>query len=447
MNSPTSASPQRSRPDPRAFVIASIAGVVTLALVIGLGIVLGRTNFSLPNASNTMPYPVLDEAWANGTTQKWTTTIDPDSLVMGAGNHLIAVGQYGTANTTLTAYTLGSKAPEQAWTATADTSADTTVGGDQNPAPAFLRWGERTLVHDTTLYDLETGATSQAPWPAGSSLVVAGDVAIACATDNTCSGYKEGESVVAWTTSLLDATNTIILDPPRELNVLQRGNSRYAIVGYHAVVDIDTGRTLSFDLPVETNEGWAVGSARDGWAVRLPVKNAEPGTVKIITYGLDGGSSVAQYDGNPPWRYPDQSWLLRLREMRSLDDFVKVWVEQDTSSIPGVVTYDSQATCVLSVQPTSGQNITMPNINGGQGMNSCIKDVFSSRRGEVIIASTVDAVNSYSFNVMFNASSGQQIAFEGMDPKNGAVFLLADRKTIIGYSPRDGSLIGYAPAD
>ena len=46
---------------------------------------------------------------------------------------------------------------------------------------------------------------------------------------------------------------------------------------------------------------------------------------------------------------------------------------------------------------------------------------------------------------MYNAATGEQIVFEGMDPANGATFTVAAPKQIIGYSPTDGTLTGYTP--
>lgn len=49
------------------------------------------------------------------------------------------------------------------------------------------------------------------------------------------------------------------------------------------------------------------------------------------------------------------------------------------------------------------------------------------------------------FSLMYDAKTGEQITFEGMDPASGASFTVVDPRQIIGYSPSDGTLTSYAP--
>ena len=70
-----------------------------------------------------------------------------------------------------------------------------------------------------------------------------------------------------------------------------------------------------------------------------------------------------------------------------------------------------------------------------------------SDKAKVVTTGMRQVTNEIPFSLMFDSATGERIAFEGLDPDNGAVFDVAAPKQIIGYSPADGTLISYKPAN
>ena len=310
MSPPAPAPDHRPHLDLRTAVIAVLIGALTLGGVVGGGLLAaGDTNYAQPPTTDRTRSPTPSDSWASGSTQQWSTAIDPGASIFTSPDHLFSVKTDGenTQSSTLTAYTMDDSGPSAAWTATVDTTGDSvaTNGAKNNPTiyPAFLTWGKNTLIHGTTLYDITTGDTTDAPWPTDAVPVVAGDTVIAC-QKTTCAGYREGDTTPAWSSAVNDPVKGlpansetdiaagIINDAHNYAIVYTRGDARYAIIAHHYVFNIDTGEFINFSVPEENPAVYAVTSTTEGWAISSAHFDVLSGTSKewhMSFYDIDGG--------------------------------------------------------------------------------------------------------------------------------------------------------------
>lgn len=61
------------------------------------------------------------------------------------------------------------------------------------------------------------------------------------------------------------------------------------------------------------------------------------------------------------------------------------------------------------------------------------------------MASIPARLESNSFSFLFNASTGEQIAFEGIDVNAGGQLTLVRPDLIVGYDPATGTVRAFAP--
>ena len=103
--------------------------------------------------------------------------------------------------------------------------------------------------------------------------------------------------------------------------------------------------------------------------------------------------------------------------------------------------------CGQSISMTEGATIDLTGFD--KNVFPCFNDETTqvSDSAKVVMVGTAQMTNKTPFSLMFDSATGERIAFEGLDPDNGAVFDVAAPKQIIGYSPADGTLIGYKPAN
>ena len=202
---------RRGRParGPCAIIAAVVAGVVTLAAVIGIGWIVSANRRAISGAEDLQGRPPVS-GWAAGAVQSWQTQIDGGAEVFSAGDRVLALTRKTARDSaaTLTAYTIEDGGLSEAWTTTADLSR----GALTQDYPQFVRWGDHHLIHGSTVIDLTTGDTSSGPWPADEQPMVAQDVVIACSTDNNCAAWREGSDEQLWNISIENVSAFIGLD-------------------------------------------------------------------------------------------------------------------------------------------------------------------------------------------------------------------------------------------
>ena len=477
MSMPAPVPGHRARTDPRTVIIAVIVGALTLGgVVVGGRLVAGGVNYAQPpttgDEEGTEEDNALSDLWADGAAQQWSTTIDPEASIFTSPDHLFSVKTAGdnAQASTLTAYTMDGSGLSQAWTATVDTSADSVANSnaDNNPKiyPSFLVWGKNTLIHGRTLYDITTGTTSDAPWPADAVPVVVKDtdkdaneeMVVAC-QQSTCAGYHEGDTEPAWSSIVHDTLAglpTQTLDAAAHLTQLTAYNytelvtiagSRYALIATQYVINIDTGEVLSFSVPNDPPGVYAIGYADESWIIisnHYNVIKRAPEQAYISFYDPSGGepisteTAILPSSDTHPLTYPRPS---------TKEDYRNLWVRNDYSTLAGSTTTTEldKRDCLQKIDMSNGTTINLSDLD--KSTFPCFDDRATSvsSNAKVVTVGMKQVTNATPFSLMYNTTTGEQVTFEGMDPSSGAAFTTVGPKQIIGYSPADGTLISYTP--
>ncbi|WKR23132.1 hypothetical protein AIF0345_3104 [Actinomyces israelii] len=447
------------------MVIAVIVGALTLSgVVVGGRLIAGDVNYARPpRVEENLDSDAPSDSWAGGAARQWSTTIDAGASVFTTPDHLFSVKTGDDPQTsTLTAYTMNGSGVTQAWTAAVDTSADSVAvsGAEDNPIyPSFLLWTKNTLIHGRTLYDITTGATSDAPWPADAVPVVVKDegVVVAC-QQTTCAGYREGAAEPAWSSTVHDAVPgspaqtdaaariTKMVDP-NYTNAVSLADAKYVIIAYHYVINIDTGQVVDFSVPDNPPGVYSIGHTDEGWSIAstyFDVAAKSPTQWHLSFYGPAGGEPTSTQDTPDP---PDTTYPLYYPRTPTKDDHRRMFLHHDYSTLAGSVTAaeENKKLCVQKIEMSNGTTIDVTGLD--KNAFPCLEREATkvSTNGDVVMVGMRQVTNAVPFSLMYNAATGEQIAFEGMDPASGATFTVAAPKQIIGYSPTDGTLTGYTP--
>ena len=454
---PTPTPDRRARFNLRTAVIAALAGALTLVTVIG-GVLLitGGTNYARPSRIDYPYYAVPSDSWANGSTKQWTSTIDTDASIFTSADHLFSVKPDGdgTQNSTLTAYTMSDSGVSKAWSTTVDTSKDSVAGlsAKNNPVyPAFLIWGKNTLIHGRNIYNITTGDTSDAPWPEDAVPVVAGDVVVAC-QKTTCAGYREGNTSSMWSTAVNDPSTFSEQSTDVAENILKYGQhyetvqvfsgEKYATIAGLYAINISTGKMVEFTLPEKKTSQYITVSTDKGWSVVS--KDKATGEWHISFYEENGGDPTS----TDTLRRDFDTQPIYLPGPRSAQGFRSLWVDDDPASLAGTINFTSEGDkeCAKTISMTNAAAIDLTGFDTTTFPCFDQDDTQVSDHAKVVTVGMKQSVNAAPFSLMYDAATGQQIDFEGMDPNSGAVFAFVDSKKIVGYSPADGTLTSYKPS-
>ena len=470
MSLPAPGPGRRARTDLRTVIIAVIVGALTLSgVVVGGRLAARGVNYAQPPLTGEEEAEegnALSDLWADGASQQWSTTIGAEASVFTTPDHLFSVttGDDPQAST-LTSYTMDGSGLSQAWTATVDTSADSVAvsNADNNPTsyPSFLLWGKNTLIHGRTLYDITTGATSDAPWPADAVPVVIKNegMVIAC-QQSTCAGYHEGSTEPAWSSIVHDAVSGIptqTLDAAARITTMTAYNytglvsmadSKYVIIAHHYVINIDTGEVLSFSVPDTPPAIYNIGHTDEGWMITstyYDVLANSPGQWHLSLYGPAGGEPTSTQDMPDP---PDATYPLHYPRTPTKDDYLRLFLDNDYSTLAGstTATKDDKKSCVQNINMSNGTTIDVSALDKSTFPCFDREATSVSSNAAVVTVGMKQVTNATPFSLMYNAETGQQIEFEGMDPNNRATFTTVSPTQVIGYSPADGTLTSYTPS-
>ena len=428
---------RRNRPThgPRAIIAAVVAGVITLTAVIGIGWIVSAPRRAISGAENLQGlFPV--SGWTAGAAQSWQTQIDGGAEVFSAGDRVLALTRKTARDSaaTLTAYALGDDGMSEAWTTTVDLSQGTLA----QDRPQFLRWGDHHLIHGSTVIDLTTGGTSSGPWSAGEQPIVAQDVAITCSANDNCTAWREGSDEQLWNISIENVSALIGLDNNSQ-TVYRREGVRYVILAFHSAVNLDTGELVSFDLP--SLKSYYLVAAADGWVVH----STGSGSV-VYAFGPEGGEAIDTYTDE----HDDESIAFWVPDPLPLSAYRAAWRDGDTSNIAVRFTPDSDE-CIPRIDVVGGASITMPELKSTNDSNvlttkrTCISRLRLTADRSLLMASIPARLESNSFSFLFNASTGEQIAFEGIDVNAGGQLTLVRPDLIVGYDPATGTVRAFAP--
>ena len=470
---PEPAPTRRARTGLRTVVIAVLAGALTLGAVIGGTLLATGGTIYAQQASIHTHSVTPSDSWATGSTQLWSTTIDTDASVFTSPGHLFSVKTDGdnAQASALTAYTMSDSGLSQAWSASVDTTGDSVAerGADNPLYPAFLIWGKNTIIHGRTLYDITTGSTSDVPWPTDAVPVVAGDTVVAC-RKTICAGYSESQSGFAqsveagsgplWSTAVESAINAvpglsatendaaggITREGGNYVPVITLSGANYVIIAHHYVINIDTGQALTFDVPEEDPAIYAIVSTDSGWAIRSAYYDLAASSAKeahLSFYDIGGGKPTSTQTIQ---RSLNEDQAMSFPRPMPVKYWEKLFVDNDTSSTAGTnasTTVDNKL-CVQSISMTDAATIDLSGFDT-TAFPCFDQDAIQLSDHAKVVAVGMKQVTGAPFSLMYDAKTGEQITFEGMDPASGASFTVVDPRQIIGYSPSDGTLTSYAP--
>ena len=435
---------RRGRParGPRAIIAAVVAGVVTLAAVIGIGWIVSANRRAISGAEDLQGRPPVS-GWAAGAVQSWQAQIDGGAEVFSVGGRVLALTRKTERDSaaTLTAYTLttGSGSDDglsEAWTTTVDLSQGTLA----QDHPQFLRWGDHHLIHGSTVIDLTTGGTSLGPWSASEQPIVAQDVVIACSTNDSCTAWREGSDEQLWNISIESASTLVGLDNNSQ-TVYQREGVRYIILAFHKAVNLDTGEMVSFDLP--SLESYYLVSAADGWLVH---STSASGSV-VYAFGLEGGAAIDTYPDNDLKNHDKNSVTFMAPDPLPLSAYRAVWRDGSTNNVTARFVPESDD-CIPQIDVVDGASITMPDLTSTNDPNvlttkrTCISRLRLTADRSLLLTATSTQLG---FSFLFNAATGEQITFEGVDVNAGGQLILVRPDLIVGYDPATGTVRAFTP--
>ena len=430
---------RRNRPThgPRAIIAAIVAGVITLTAVIGIGWIVSAPRRAISGAENLQGlFPV--SGWTAGAAQSWQTQIGGGAEVFSTSSHILALTRKTARDSaaTLTAYTIEDGGLSEAWTTTADLSR----GALTQDYPQFVRWGDHHLIHGSTVIDLTTGGTSSGPWSAGEQPIVAQDVAITCSANDNCTAWREGSDEQLWNISIENVSALIGLDNNSQ-TVYRREGVRYVILAFHSAVNLDTGELVSFDLP--SLESYYLVSAADGWLVH---STSASGSV-VYAFGLEGGAAIDTYPDNDLKNHDKNAVTFMSPEPLPLSAYRAVWRDGSTSNVTARFVPESDD-CIPRIDVVGGASITMPELKSTNDSNvlttkrTCISRLRLTADRSLLLTAVSTQLG---FSFLFNAATGEQIDFEGIDVNAGGQLMLVRPDLIVGYDPATGTVRAFAP--
>ncbi|MBW3068315.1 MULTISPECIES: hypothetical protein [unclassified Actinomyces] len=437
----------QDRLSPRAIGTAILAGLLAFGVVLGGGLALGRgKDYATPAATDLVTYISPSPDWTAGAEQTWTTTVAANAQVITVPGHLLTLETGDNpADATLTAYALSDSGAAKSWSAQVDASTDAGDTGDDFDIPmkpAYLMWGKNTLIHDTTLYDLDTGETREAPWSSSDGVMIAEDIAMACASGGKCTAYREDQpDTPQWTATMEYPERYFQYVSNFYQTVFVRDGQRYCILGSRTIHNIDTGERVPLTIPVpeENIVGYGTYATTDGWMIYLTdFSNRNT----VYAFPPEGGEPIDSYaDSEAGANNQSSVSTYRARSQAELKDR---FADGSTETLLGIVNRDDN-NCAQSVEVIDKRTIEVTQFTDDL---SCLSAIHISEDRTVMTAGlgAADAQDVLTFRLMYNADTGEEITFPGMDTSSGALFDLVAEDYAIGYDPATGTLIGYRPA-
>ena len=442
MTAPPPGTAPRVRPAYSAttIIIAALAAALTLSTIVAVGWSTSSEMRARLRASDIMPYPIAAPQWAQGAAQAWSSTVAADAEIIHAGDRVIVLERSSNKDpeAVLTSYAITDTGLNQEWMSTADLSKGTVDD------PEFLLWNG-DLVRGSTLIDLDTGESSQAPWGENAMPHLANRLLITCEDSGSCSAWSNEDGITTvWTTSIEPRSGAKYSDMYGALTVHERSGTRYIRITPAVVVDLDTGRKL--DLQVPAVDYPAIISLSDGWAVLA--KDSEDRWV-IHTYSLGSKKSKDSFPSALPLTSSEA--LIYAPKPRPLTDIDTIWKKGDVSIIPVAASLDSNG-CATELKVSGGPSMTLPSLSQDSDTvlssrpEVCLKEIRVNTDASIITVGAQDQLDPSSFVLMYDASSGEQINFDGIDPAAGGNLMLIDSSTIVGYDPVSGTVRSFKPS-
>lgn len=425
-----------------AVLAAVLAGCLTLASVLGVGWWSSANQRASRGSTSVSGTLSPSGSWTHGTKLEWSSVLGLGMELLAAGERVVTVQrtQARDTNTILTAYKVTSSGLEDLWSTTVDLSKGTpnpSWASSSAPNYEFLVWGD-TLVHGTTLINLDNGTASTAPWPENDIPLIAGDTAISCTAPSsasaatTCTAWKAGSEEPLWT---IEAPNAGLMPGRGYIRVENRQAGRYVILSGSTVVNLDTGQKL----PLGSGKGLAL-SAADGWLVyRFASKDGDKPTLDAFT--LDGTAADSYQSSLDDTPIPSQWGALSLAQIKG------IWT--GAGRAPAYIGLDDASGCITRITFGSGAVLQAPELAQKSSLDStdqrCVFTVTVSNDNSVLVTRSNDLLANQSIAGMYATADGEEITFEGIDPKTDDTLMMITPELLLGYDPDTGRLSCYGP--
>ena len=434
MYAPPAPAPKKHR------LLKVVAIVLPIILVLGAGGVaawyfLGRSEAYLGST-----YVTPSGAWANGADKAWSFDVDPHEDPYVFGDYLVIVDK---GSDTLTAYSPLGDNMKEAWKTTID---DGDFSSSYDASSVLLKWGDKTLVHKSTLIDLKTGETSKAPWGESNPVLIVGDIAISCKESDKCTAWGANKKQ-KWSRKISGAGSRFESLDMFNATFLVKDEQRYLAL-FNAVINIDNGETLFLGGGSKIDSDLVTWYFQDGWGTLDLEGDSESDSsssadreYKVTVYDFKGKKQGGYRETLPA----HENVVEEDKKLPTAEEHRAYFKDQDFSDASLTAKSNSDG-CITRIKPKQGSSINVPKADTNSIFSGCPSSAKSSEDGRIVKLMVMNRGDANTITALINVKTGKEIKFSGIDLENEDTLIIAKPDLIIGYNKFDGKVIGFKPA-
>jgi len=417
-----------------------VAVVLPIILVLGAGgaaawYFLGRSEAYLGST-----YVTPSGAWANGANKAWSFDVDPHEDPYVFGEYLVIVDK---GSDTLTAYSPLGDNMKEVWKTTVD---DGDFSSSYDASSVLLKWGDKTLVHKSTLIDLKTGKTSKAPWGESNPALVVGDTAISCKESDKCTAWGANKKQ-KWSRKISGAGSRFESLDMFNATFLVKDKQRYLAL-FNAVINIDNGETLFLGGGSKIDSDLVTWYFQDGWGTLDMEGDSESDSssssdreYKVTVYDFKGKKRGGYRETLPA----HENVVEEDKKLPTAEEHRAYFKDQDFSDASLTAKSNSDG-CITRIKPKQGSSINVPKADTNSIFSGCPSSAKSSEDGRIVKLMVMNRGDANTITALINVKTGKEIKFSGIDLENEDTLIIAKPDLIIGYNKFDGKVIGFKPA-
>ena len=417
-----------------------VAVVLPIILVLGAGgaaawYFLGRSEAYLGST-----YVTPSGAWANGANKAWSFDVDPHEDPYVFGDYLVIVDK---GSDTLTAYSPLGDNMKEVWKTTVD---DGDFSSSYGTSSVLLKWGDKTLVHKSTLIDLKTGETSKAPWGESNPTLIAGDTAISCKESDRCTAWGANKKQ-KWSRKISGAGSRFESLDMFNATFLVKDKQRYLAL-FNAVINIDNGETLFLGGGSKIDSDLVTWYFQDGWGTLDLEGDSESDSsssadreYKVTVYDFKGEKQGGYRETLPA----HENVVEEDKKLPTAEEHRAYFKDQDFSDASLTAKSNSDG-CITRIKPNQGSSINVPKADTNSIFSGCPSSAKSSEDGRIVKLMVMNRGDANTITALINVKTGKEIKFSGIDLENEDTLIIAKPDLIIGYNKFDGKVIGFKPA-
>lgn len=433
MYAPPAPAPKKHR------LLKVVAIVLPIILVLGAGgaaawYFLGRSEAYLGST-----YVTPSGAWANGADKAWSFDVDPHEDPYVFGDHLVIVDK---GSDTLTAYSPLGDNMKEVWKTTVD---DGDFSSSYDASSVLLKWGDKTLVHKSTLIDLKTGKASKAPWGSSNSALIVGDTAIFCKESDKCTAWG-ADKKQKWSRTIAGAGRPFDSLTTYSTTFLVRDNQRYLAL-LNAIIDIDSGETRFLGGGSKADSDFITWYFQDGWGTLEAEDKSDSNSsssadqeYKVTVYDFNGEKQGSYRQTLPA----EETVVEEDKKLLTAEEHRTYFKDQDFSDASLTAKSNSDG-CVTRIKPKQGSSFSVPEADTNTMSSGCPSVAKSSQDGSIVKLMILGSGDVNRISALMNVKTGKEIKFSGIDLENEDTLIIAKPDLIIGYNKFDGKVIGFKP--